>query len=135
VHGILADHNVTKHFRVLLHLLEDESRQEFWSFLNCSTPSLEDLGLAVNSPDLIVWTKCQEQQLVLLTGNRNARGPDSLEMTIREHNSPQCLPVMTIGNPDRFLIDRAYADRVTDRFLEFLMEIDNLRGTGRIYLP
>jgi hypothetical protein len=135
VRGILADHNVTRHFRLLLRLLEDESRREFWSFLNCVTPSLEEIGLAINSPDLIVWQECQKRELVLLTGNRNAKGPDSLEMTIRKHNSPQCLPVMTIGNPDRFLVDRTYADRVTDRFLDFVMEIDNLRGTGRIYLP
>ncbi|HWG45363.1 MAG TPA: hypothetical protein VN688_21550 [Gemmataceae bacterium] len=30
---------------------------------------------------------------------------------------------------------RAYAERVVERLLEYLIDIDNYRGTGRLYLP
>jgi hypothetical protein len=34
--------------------------------------------------------------MILLTGNRNLKDPDSLEQTIREENTPFSLPVITI---------------------------------------
>ncbi len=67
--------------------------------------------------------------------NRNQRGPDSLEAVIRAENQPDSLPVMTIGDADRVLEDRLYAEKVAERLLDYLMRIDELRGTGRLYVP
>jgi hypothetical protein len=74
-------------------------------------------------------------QLVLVTGNRNDDGPDSLEAVIRNENQLDSLPVITIADPDRMLRDRLYADTVAERLLDYLMRIDEIRSTGRIYVP
>jgi hypothetical protein len=39
---------------------------------------LSDLALAPNTPDDELWRFCQTEGLVLVTGNRNEAGPDSL---------------------------------------------------------
>ena len=72
---------------------------------------------------------------MLITNNRNEDSPESLEATIRQHNTPESLPVFTIGNLDNFRLSRAYAERVLKRLYEYLLEIDSLRGTGRLFLP
>lgn len=45
------------------------------------------IGLAQASPDRSVWEFAQQQRLLLLTGNRNMDGNDSLEQTIQEANT------------------------------------------------
>jgi hypothetical protein len=55
----------------------------------------------MDSSDRVVWRTAQAQGMVLLTHNRNMKGEDSLEQTIREDNSPTSLPVVTIGRIDR----------------------------------
>src|SRR5262245_47077601 len=115
--GIIADNNITGHFRLLNVLLEEEPRREFWLSLNFTAPTFQDLGLTDKSPDLEVWQKCQQEQLVLITDNRNAHGPDSLEAVIRALNQPDSLPVITLADSKRFLTDRIYAEQIADRLL------------------
>ncbi|ETW92428.1 MAG: hypothetical protein ETSY1_43655 [Candidatus Entotheonella factor] len=43
--------------------------------------------------------------------------------------------MFTLANDQRVLGDRPYAERIADRLLEILFDIDRYRGTGRIYLP
>lgn len=62
-----------------------------------------DTGLPFASTDRAVWRFVQEQGMLLLTGNRNMDGADSLEQTIREENHPAALPVITIARPDRII--------------------------------
>ena len=133
--GLIADLNLEGHFRILLRLLEEPSRRELWSDLGWTAVTFEALGLPRTAPDVLVWTTCQQQQLVLLTANRNDEGPDSLEAAIRDLNKPESLPVFTVGNLDRFMNSRAYAEAVADQVLEYTFDIDNYRGTGRLYLP
>ena len=71
----------------------------------------------------------------MITGNRNDDGADSLEATIRNENQPDSPPVITFGDADRVLRDRVYAEQVAERLLDYLMRIDEVRGTGRIYVP
>lgn len=73
--------------------------------------------------------------MVLITGNRNDDGPDSLEATLRRANSPACLPVFTLANPKRIYKDREYAFQVAVKFLEYFLDIENYRGVGRLYVP
>jgi hypothetical protein len=49
----------------------------------------ENIGLAATASDLDIWQRCQTERLVLITDNRNADSPDSLEATIKRHNTPQ----------------------------------------------
>jgi hypothetical protein len=71
----------------------------------------------------------------LITGNRNNDGPDSLEAVIRNENQADSLPVITISRPRRLLQDGRYAEEVAERILDYLIRIDDVRGTGRIYVP
>jgi hypothetical protein len=71
----------------------------------------------------------------LITANRHDEGPDSLESTIRDLNEPLSLPVFTIADPGLVLASRDYAERVALQVLEFLLELDNFRGVGRLFVP
>lgn len=56
-----------------------------------------DVGLASDAPDSLVWERCQKEELVLLTANRNKQDADALEAIIQTRNTPATLPVLTIG--------------------------------------
>ena len=83
----------------------------------------------------MIWRTCQEQSLILITANRNADGPDSLEMVIRGENQPDSLPVITLADARRVLRERPYAAKTAEQILDYLMRIDDVRRTGRIYVP
>ena len=74
-------------------------------------------------------------QMILLTANRSMRGQDSLEQVIREENTVDSLPVITIGDADRFLADRVYRNRCVDRILEILLDIETWMGVDRLFVP
>jgi hypothetical protein len=97
--------------------------------------SFASLGLPENTPDAALWQFCQAQQIILITGNRNKVGTDALEAVIARNNTPTSLPVLTIGTPPRVLSSREYAERVATRLLEVLLDVEQYRGTGRLYLP
>jgi hypothetical protein len=133
--GILTDVNIQGQVRILFLILLSEAWRGFWADVNLPLVTLRDLGLAPNTSDAVVWQVCQKEQLVLLTGNRNADGPDSLEATLRSRNTPNSLPVFTIADTERVQHSRDYAERVAVRLLEYLLDIDRVRGAGRLYLP
>jgi len=120
---------------VLVSILESPAWHDFWSSLKISLWHFRDLGLDQESSDRTIWEACQQQQIILLTANRNNDGPDSLEATIQGLNRPDSLPVFTLADADRVLHSRDYAERVAVRLLEHLLTIDLVRGTGRLYLP
>lgn len=133
--GILSDVNIQGQVRILAHVLESDSWRELWRGLGLTVYVFADLGLTPDTPDSQLWEVCQEQQLILITSNRNAEGPDSLEATIGARNTPESLPVFTVADAEQIRHSREYADRVVESLLDALFVIDNLRGTGRIYLP
>jgi hypothetical protein len=132
---IMADNDVVGLVRNLVQICESPPWDEFWREAECELLTLADLGLAEDAVDSQIWRACQEEEIALITGNRNAEGPESLEVTIRQHNHEQCLPVLTLADPDRIIRDRLYAERVVERLLGVLFDLQNLRGTGRLYLP
>jgi hypothetical protein len=97
--------------------------------------TFEQIGLSRTASDLEIWQECQRREIILVTGNRTGRGTDSLEMAIRNCNAPISLPVFTLANAQRINNDGQYAQRAAVKLLQYLMEIDNVRGTGRLYLP
>jgi hypothetical protein len=135
VRAILSDVNIVGQVQVLLTILESAAWREVWHHFNLPLRNFRDLGLAANVSDAVIWGVCQQEQIILLTGNRNASGPDSLENTIRTRNQPDSVPVFTLADPDEVLRSKKYAERVVERLLEYLVDIDNYRGTGRLYLP
>lgn len=72
--------------------------------------------------------------MIILTANRNMKGGDSLEQIIRENNTLQSLPVVTIGNKER-LDEQRYRERCARRLIEILFDIENYMGVGRVYIP
>ena len=83
----------------------------------------------------MIWRLCQAEPLVLITGNRNLDRPDSLEAVIRSENQPDSLPVVTLANIERLARDHRYAEAVAERILDYLMRIEELRGSGRLFAP
>src|SRR5262249_18882340 len=94
-----------------------------------------DIGLVPESTDVVVWQTCQQQGIYLITDNRNQDDQDSLEATIRTQNRPTSLPVFTIGDAQRLRNSREYTSEVIETLLIYLLEEDNIRGTGRLFLP
>ncbi len=92
-------------------------------------------GYGRKPPDDELWRLCQREQIILLTANRNLSDSTSLEAVIRAENRPDCLPVFTVADADRVFESRDYVTRVAEKLLEYLLYIDNVRGTGRLFLP
>lgn len=133
--AILSDANTEGHVRRLVQLLAAEPRRELWEYLKLPLLTFADLGLEIDSSDVLIWETCQAEQAVLITANRNADGPDSLDVALRERNAPDNLPIFTLADANRLLRDRYYAERVADQLLEYLYDIHRLLGAGRMYLP
>lgn len=133
--GIMADNDVQGQFKDLLKILGSATWRELWESTGLSVVTFPGLGLEPEAPDALVWQTCQAHEVVLFTGNRNDEGPDSLEATIRLHNRADSLPVVTLSDSKRFLHDRAYMDRVAEKLLDILLDLDKRRGAGRLYVP
>jgi hypothetical protein len=126
--GILADNDVEGILTALVTIWLSETWRELWIELDCSLETFASLNLPRDATDAVVWEACQDQQVVLITGNRNAESPESLEATIRHLKRPDSLPVFTLASPKRILKDRAYANLVAERLLDYLLRVQDCRG-------
>jgi hypothetical protein len=135
VRGILADIHLKGPVEELVREMQAEPWAEFWRHLGLVLYDFADLGLTPTSADSEIWHKCQAEELIFITNNRNSDSPDSLEATIRQSNRASSLPVFTIGDLHLFRKSRVYAEHVLERLYEYLLEIDRVRGTGRLYFP
>lgn len=96
--------------------------------------TFREVELPMDSSDRVVWDFAQTNQMILITANRNMKGDDSLEQTMREENTPTSLPILTIGNPDRF-DESGYRQKCATRLIEILFNLENYMGVGRIFIP
>ncbi|MDJ0619997.1 MAG: DUF5615 family PIN-like protein [Calothrix sp. MO_192.B10] len=96
--------------------------------------TFKEVGLPMNSSDCDVWRFAQTNQMILITANRNMKGADSLERTIRDENTTNSLPILTIANPSRF-DERNYREKCATRMIEILLDLENYMGAGRIFIP
>jgi hypothetical protein len=133
--GILADINVGAQRDAVLSIWASDHWRDVWNDLRLVVENFATLGLPLDASDALIWRTCQREDLILITGNRNRRGPDSLQAVIQNESAPDSLPVVTIANVNRVLRDRSYAEDVAERLLDYLMRIDDFRGAGRIYVP
>src|SRR5262245_7864231 len=106
---------MTSDVESLIAAMQREPWTEFWSELGIRLYRFEDVGLASTSPDLEIWQRCQAEELILITNNRNEDSPESLETAIRKLGRPDSLPVFTIGSLGRFQRSATYAGRVVEK--------------------
>ena len=128
---VLADHNLEGQALLLWGALAAEG---WLQLLPLRLVTFPEVGLAYDASDREVWRFAQDRQMVLLTGNRSMKGPDSLEQTIREESTNESLPVLTIADVKR-LDERIYRERCSIRLIEIMSDIDQYRGSGRLFLP
>jgi hypothetical protein len=133
--AIMADHDVEGQMQVLLRLLTFDAWHALWTELAVRVESFASLGVPADTSDVTLWRLCQQQDILLITGNRNKTGPEALEAVIARENTPTSLPVLTLSAPPQVFRSRAYAHRVVTRLLEVLLDLEQYRGTGRLYLP
>jgi hypothetical protein len=133
--GLLADINAQGQVRPLQRICESETWREIWTHLHLQVHTLHELGLPDNASDVTIWRECQQRQLVLVTANRNADTPDSLEVVIRQENTLQSLPVITLADEERLCQEPSYAMRAVEKLLDILFAIDDYRGAGRLFVP
>jgi len=137
VNGVLLDINVQGDFAHMRHLIAALDLLPFWENGRFVLRTVTGLGYAPNTPDRVIWNRCQTDGLVLFTENRNDDGLDSLERTMADSLTPESLPVLTLANKGRFRSDRRYALVVAEQFLNAVADIDDgrLLGVGRLFLP
>ncbi|NEQ81647.1 MAG: ACP S-malonyltransferase [Moorea sp. SIO2I5] len=127
----LIDHNIEGYALILFGTLGSNGWLDFVPIRFIMFP---ELNLPINSDDRVVWRLAQANQMILLTANRSMKGKDSLEQTIREENIPTSLPVITIGNVDR-LSESQYREDCAVRLVEIVLDIDDYKGVGRLFIP
>jgi hypothetical protein len=133
--GLVADANIQGQVEHLVTCMRADAWADFWEALELVLYRFEDIGLSTSATDLEVWNVCQAEGLILITDNRNLDSEDSLEATIRRNNTPLSLPVFTIDDMNQFRTNSSYVDHVVEAFYDYLMRLDEVRGTGRLYLP
>lgn len=128
---VLVDHDLEGYGKRIWGVLTSEGWVEL---LSLQMTTFTDEGLAINSTDRLVWRYAQAHQMLLLTGNRNMTGDDSLEQTLREENTPTSLPAITIGHIDR-LPESVYRIPCANRLAEVLANLEQCLGVGRLFNP
>ncbi|MCY7393717.1 MAG: DUF5615 family PIN-like protein [Leptolyngbyaceae cyanobacterium CAN_BIN12] len=127
----LVDYNLDGHALVFLGIL---TKLGWLEFISIQFVTFREAGLSMESSDRVVWRYAQENQMMILTANRNMKGEDSLEQVMREENTADLFPVLTIGDLDR-LDEFDYRDQCVERLIDIVLDIDNYTGAGRLFIP
>lgn len=127
----LVDYNLDGYALVFLGIL---TKLGWLEFISIRFVTFREVGLLMESSDRLVWRYAQENQMMILTANRNMKGEDSLEQVMREENTQNSFPVLTIGNLER-LDETDYRERCVERLIEIVLDIDNYKGAGRLFIP
>jgi hypothetical protein len=135
VKGLVADANIQGQVEYFVQRMQADVWADIWDALGLVLMRFEDIGLSASSTDSEVWNVCQAEQLILVTDNRNLDSENSLEATIRRNSTSESLPVFTIADVDEFRTSAAYVERVVEAVFDNVLRIDEIRGTGRLYLP
>jgi hypothetical protein len=128
----LIDHNLEGHALILLGNI---ANQGWLELLPIRFVTFKEMELSIDSSDRMVWRVAQANQMILMTANRSMKGEESLEQVLREENTFNSFPVITIGSLDRLIDERDYRNRCVDRLLEILLDVENYMGVGRLFIP
>lgn len=129
--NFLIDYNLDGYALVLLGAL---MKMGWLEFVSVRFITFREVGLSMESSDRVVWHYAQENQMMILTANRNMKGEDSLEEVMREENTANSFPVVTIGNLDR-LDEFEYRECCVERLIEIVLDIEQYMGAGRLFIP
>ena len=129
--NFLIDYNLTGDAVLFWGTLSAEG---WLDLLSIKFFTFKEVGLPMDSSDRTVWKFAQTSQMILITANRNMKGIDSLEQTLREENTSTSLPILTIGNPDRF-DESNYRQKCATCLIEILLDLENYKGAGRVFIP
>jgi predicted nuclease of predicted toxin-antitoxin system len=127
----LVDYNLDGYALIFLGTL---AKRGWLEFQTIQFITFREAELSMDSSDRTVWRYAQEHKMMILTANRNMKGRDSLEQVIREENTEESFPVLTIANLDR-LTEADYRERCAERLIEIAVDFDNYKGTGRLFIP
>ena len=127
----LVDYNLDGYALIFLGIL---TKLGWLEFVSIQFVTFREAGLLMESSDRVVWRYAQEHQMLILTANRNMKGGDSLEQVMREENTEDSFPVLTIGSLDR-LSEADYRERCVERLIEIVLDVDNYKGAGRLFIP
>jgi len=128
---VLVDYNLTGY----VVLFQGTLAADGWlDLLSIRFMLLKEAGLDADSDDRTIRRFVQSNQMLLLTANRNAKGEDSLEQTIRKEGTSTSPPVITIGNLDR-LVEREYREQCSARLADIVLSIENYLGVSRLFIP
>ncbi|NEO00559.1 MAG: ACP S-malonyltransferase [Moorea sp. SIO3I7] len=128
----LVDHNLEGHALILSGSIASLG---WLDLLPIRFVTFAEIELSITSDDRVVWRFAQANQMILLTANRSMNDKNSLEKVMREENTSTSLPVVTIGDSDRVLSDPDYRNRCVDRLIEIIFDIDDYRGSMRLFIP
>lgn len=131
---LMADADVEGHFQKIISVARGHYWNEMWRGLNVSVTSFAEQGLDRTISDQMLWRFTQANQIILVTGNRNHDTENSLEATILREGTLHSLPIITIADAGR-IQEREYCDRAVEKLFEYLLDVDLVRGAGRIYIP
>ncbi|OUL18111.1 DUF5615 family PIN-like protein [Nostoc sp. 106C] len=127
----LVDYNLDGYALIFLGIL---AKAGWLDLINVRFVTFRDAGLSMDSSDSIVWHYAQANQMMILTANRNMKGEESLEQVMREENTTDSFPVVTIGDLKR-LDEFEYRELCVERLIEIILDIDNYMGVGRLFIP
>lgn len=132
---IVSDHNVRGAVRALRRVMERDWA-DFVLGYEIEFKQLEELGLNAKSTDEEIYVRCLEADAFLVTGDKTTNdGEDSLESVIRRLGRADSAPVITIGNQAMVLKDPDYLGQCAMDLIDCLTDIENRRGTGRVFIP
>ena len=130
---ILSDYNCIGQAETIFRVLR---YQGYTSLAEMTLVHFRDMGLDPSTDDEIIWQLCQTKGYLLLTGNRTATDQHrSLEFVVRRLLTPDSLPIVTISNLKRVEADLVYCERCAERLTEIVLDLENLRGTPRLFIP
>lgn len=127
----LVDYNLDGYALIFLGIL---TKLGWLELISIQFVTFKEAGLSMESSDRLVWHYAQENQMMILTANRNMKGDDSLEEVMRKENTETSFPVVTIGNLDR-LDEFDYRERCIERIIEIILDIEQYMGAGRLFIP
>lgn len=130
---VMSDHNCEGQADAIFQSL---SHHGLLPLLPIQLLLFSEVDLHPKTGDRQVWQFCQDNGYLLLTGNRTADdGARSLDYVIRTLLKEDSLPVITIGNLNRVMVDPNYCWRCAENLAEIILDLDRVRGTPRLYIP
>jgi hypothetical protein len=128
----LIDHNLKGHALVFFGAI---ASQGWLDIVPVQFVTFDEMNLSTDSDDRVVWQLAQVNRMILLTANRSMKGKDSLEQVMREENTSESLPVITVSNADRLLNNSEYRGRCVESLIEIVLDIETYLGARRIFIP